>query len=161
MILLINICKERLHYYEFVRPLEKILERNKVKYITRNYSKLKKADINKANKIIICGTSLKDNDFLKKDFPWIKKFNKPIFGICGGSHIIGKELGYKKTIKKEIGLKKINLKKKFLGHKGVLQVYHLHQYSYIPEVFNKDNHYATLFHPEVRNEEMIENFFKI
>lgn len=160
MLLIINICKEKLHYFEFVKPIEYILSRKKVKFFTRHYSELKDSDIRKADKIIITGTSLRDNEFIEHldKFQWIKSFDKPLFGICGGAHIIGLILGYKLKRKEEIGLKKLILKKEFLGAKGELEVYHLHQFAALPEIFHDDNLYATLFHPEVRNKNLIENF---
>jgi len=163
MILLINISKEELHFYEFVKPIGDILIRNKIKGFIRHYSCLTKKDLEKADKIIICGTSLKDNEFLEhiKDFKWIKSFNRPILGICGGAHIIGLIYGFELKKKKEIGLKEINIKKEFLGIKGKRQVYYLHQFYVLPEVFNEKNIYATLFHPEVRNKEFIINFSRL
>lgn len=161
MILLINICKEKLHFYEFVKPVGDILVKNKIKGFIRHYTCLTKKDLEKADKIIICGTSLKDNNFLKdiKNFNWIKNYKKPVLGICGGSHIIGLVLGNKLKKDKQIGLKEINIKDEFLGIKGKRQVYHLNQFYVLPEVFNQKNFHATLFHPEVRNKEIIINFY--
>jgi len=165
MILLINICKEKLHFYEFVKPVGDILsnaEGPKVKGFIRHYTCLTKRDLAKASKVIICGTSLKDNEFLKnlKQFDWIPLSSKPILGICGGAHVMGLALGRKLKKKKEIGLKLLNLKREFLGSKGKKQVYHLHKFQVLQEVFYKKNLYATLFHPEVRNKEMILEFVK-
>lgn len=163
MILLVNICKEKLHFYEFVRPIEDILIRNKIKCFIRYYTCVIKKDLEKADKIIICGTSLRDNEFLNniKDFNWIKNYKKPILGICGGSHVIGLSLGKKLKKQKEIGLKKIKFKGEFLGIGGERNVYHLHEFYTLPEVFKEKNLYATLFHPEVRNKEIIVNFCKL
>lgn len=163
MILLINICKEKLHFYEFVKSVGDILVRNKIMGFIRHYSCLTKKDLEKASKIIICGTSLKDNDFLEniEKFNWIKDYNKPILGICGGAHIIGLILGNKLKGQKEIGLKEINIDREFLGVKGKKQVYHLNQFYVLPETFQKDNIYATLFHPEVRNKKIIVNFARL
>jgi|TARA_Y100000034_G_scaffold135819_1_gene209308 GMP synthase (glutamine-hydrolysing) len=159
MILLINICNEKLHELEFVKPIEDILNKNNIEFKTKHYSKIIKNDL-KSDKIIICGTSLKDNDFLKnlKYFEWLRNFNKSVLGICGGSHIIGLILGNKLKKKKEIGLKEINIKKEFLEIKGKRKVYHLHNLQVLPETFNHQNFYATLFHPEVRNKKLIVNF---
>ena len=159
MILIINVCKEKLHYYEFVKPVEDILSKNKIKFFTKHYKKISKADLEKAAKIIICGTSLKDNKFLKdfKKFQWIKTFGKPVFGICGGAHIIGLICGGKLKEKKEIGMKETKIKN-FLGVKGKKQVYHLHKFYVLPDVYKNKKIYATLFHPEVRNKEIVVNF---
>ncbi|MEX0920901.1 MAG: hypothetical protein WDZ62_01425 [Candidatus Pacearchaeota archaeon] len=160
-ILIIDICKEKLHKNEFVKPVEDILRKNNMDFFTKHYKKITQKDINKFDKIIICGTSLRDNDFLKniKYFQWLKNFKKPVLGICGGSHIIGLilEKGNKK-LDKEIGLKKLKLEEKFLGAESEIQAHYLHQFRVLPEVFKERNFYATLFHPEVRNKKMIVKF---
>jgi len=163
MILLINICKEKLHFHEFVKPVGDILVKNKIKGFIRHYTCLAKKDLKKAEKIIICGTSLKDNDFLDniKKFRWITSFPGPVLGICGGAHVIGLTLGKKIKKKTGIGLKEVNFKKPFLGFEGKKQVYHLHNLQVLPETFHKKNIYSVLFHPEVRNKEMILNFAKL
>src|SRR3990167_3797002 len=109
MILIINICCEELHYYEFVKPVEDILKRGGFKFQTKYYSNLGRVE--KYDKIIICGTSLKDNEFVKHldKFSFLKDFKKPVFGICGGAHILGLLLGKKLKKRKEIGLKQINI----------------------------------------------------
>lgn len=164
MILIINICKEKLHEFEFVKPIENILRDNNIKYFVKHYKNANDKDINKSDKIIICGTSLKDNDFLENvnKFEWLKDFEKPVFGICGGAHIIGLIFGYKIRKEQEIGLKKIVIKD-FLGINGEKNVYHLHNLRVLPELWKHKTEpiYATLFHPEVRNKEVIVNFAKI
>ena len=159
MILIVNICKEKLHFYEFVKPIEDILRKNKKQFFTKHYKKITDKNLKKADKVIICGTSLKDNDFLDNlnKFIWIKSYKKPIFGICGGAHVIGLILGNELKEKKEIGLKKTNIRN-FRGINGEREVYHLHQFYVLPEIYHNRNIYATLFHPEVRNKEMIMNF---
>ena len=155
MILIVNICKEPLHELEFVKPIEDILRHQGIKFQTRHYTKIKSLE-----EYDICGTSLQDNEFLNniEKFSWVKDYKKPILGICGGAHIVGILLGYKKQEKKEIGMKRITLEKLFLGIQGEIEVYHLHQLQFLPEIFQKENIYATLFHPEVRNKKMILNF---
>ena len=163
MILIINICKEPLHFYEFVKPVADILSNAGKDALIVHYKDLSSDDLKRADKIIICGTSLKDNQFLKdiSKFTWLKSHRKPVLGICGGAHIIGLSLGGKLKKKKEIGLKEITIKKKFLDVEGKKEVYHLHQFYVLPETFKKENFYATLFHPEVRNKEIIESFLEI
>ncbi len=165
MILIVSTCAEKLHELEFVKPVFDIVKKTLVSdiVIVKHYRNLTISDINKSNKIIICGTSLKDNDFLKdiKKFKWIKSYKKPIFGICSGSHLMGLVFGKKIKRKKEIGFKEIDIKEEFLGIKGKRQVYHLHNFQVLPETYHKKNFYATLFHPEVRNREMIGDFLKV
>lgn len=180
-ILLINICKEKLHYYEFVKPIENILENLKIGYFVKNYKNINKIDFDKADKIIICGTSLADNEFIKNInmFKWIKNFNKLLLGICGGMEIIGLVFNGKLGKKTEIGYYLENFQKEFLGLSGKQEIYHLHNY-YIRfsklnefEVFCENNNivqavkhkekpiYGVLFHPEVRQKNLIINFVKL
>ena len=172
MILIVNICKEELHYHEFVKPIEDIVKHN---FLTKHYKEILKSDLEKADKIIICGTSLKDEEYLKnlESFSWIKSFEKPILGICGGAQIIGMVFNGKLKAQTEIGLMDLNFKRKFLGLVGDNQVYELHNY-YVKfsknfEIFAKNNlpqavkHktkslFCTLFHPEVRHGDTISNF---
>lgn len=152
MILIINICKEKLHYFEFVKPICDILDNNGMKYFVKGYKEVNGKDLDMADKVIICGTSLYDNDFMKNFscFKWILNFDKPLLGICGGMQIIGKIFEgkvLKKTdenknfLKKKIEENKDFLKKKieiglfiekfnseFLGLNGEVGVYHLHNY---------------------------------
>jgi len=91
MILLINICKISFHYFEFVKPIEDILKKLNIEFLTINYNDVNSEMLLKSDKAIISGTSLKDNSFLDniERFYWIKEFNKPVLGICGGMHILG------------------------------------------------------------------------
>lgn len=172
MILLISTCKDKLHELEFVKPIEKILQKN---FKTVHYSKLTKLDLEKAEKIIICGTSLQDNEFSNhlKDFSWIKTIDKPILGICAGIQIISLIFGAKLKSKTEIGYYKEKFTKPFLSLDGEQEVYHLHNnYTTLPKSFEKFTDskipqaikhkqkeiYGGLFHPEVRNKKLIEEF---
>ncbi|MCK9568089.1 hypothetical protein M0R72_04005 [Candidatus Pacearchaeota archaeon] len=178
MILLISVNQETLHNLEFVKPIENILTENKIDFFTKHYSKLSEADFKKADKIIICGTSLKDSDYINhiKKFNWIKNFEKPILGICAGMQIISSVFGSKLKKKTEIGFYKENFTKEFLSLKGEHEVYHLHNnYTNLPREFEeftdskiaqaikhkRKQIYGVLFHPEVRNKSLITDFCKI
>lgn len=174
MILVISTCEEKFHELEFVKPIEDILRMNKLKFITRHYKKIDKSNLKKASKVIICGTSLKDNHFIDniKKFDWLKDFDKPVFGICAGMQIIGLVYNGKIKKKKEIGFYEVDFKKAFLGLKGKRKVYQLHNYSVDSKEFdfladkNAMKHkskeiYGVIFHPEVRNKELIEGFLRV
>lgn len=178
MILVINVCSEKLHYLEFVKPVEDILKDEGIKFFTRHYEEVGKKDVEKADKVIVCGTSLRDNEFLKNidKFSWIKDFEKPLLGICSGMQIIGLVNGEKIKKHLEIGYFYEEFDKEFLGLKGRFEVYHLHN-NYIDfsgefEVYSKGKipqavkHkfkeiYGVLFHPEVRQKNMIGEFVKL
>lgn len=178
MILIISTNSESLHNSEFVKPIEKILSENKIQFKTIHYSKLKSTDLASANKIIISGTSLQDNKFLKdiKKFEFIKTIDKPILGICAGMQIISLIFGAKIKSKTEIGFYKEDFTKEFLSLMGEHEVYRLHNnYTTLPKNFNTFTDgktpqaikhktkeiYGVLFHPEVRNRKLIEKFASI
>ena len=176
MILVVNVCFEKLHYFEFVKPIEDILTNGDLEYSTIHYTQVSEKYLASADRIIICGTSLKDDDFLKKTekFLWIENINKPVLGICAGMHLIGLLFGGKLKRETEIGFYEESFSS-FLGLKDSEQVYHLHN-NYIDffhlkefEVFSKGHipqavkHrdkplYGVLFHPEVRQKSLILNF---
>jgi len=178
MILLVNVCFEKLHYLEFVKPIEDILKKGEVEFFTRHYLDLNDGDLKKCDKVIICGTSLKDDEFLDdiKRFDWLKDLDKHVLGICAGFQILGLVFGGEMKKNLEIGFFYENFIKEFFGMKDRVEVYHLHN-NYIKfgndfEVFAgrkyaqavklKDrNFYGVLFHPEVRNKEMILRFCEL
>jgi GMP synthase (glutamine-hydrolysing) len=175
MILVIQICKETFHYYEFVKPIEDIIKKTNSDFVSIYYKNLTNDLISKSEKIIICGTSLKDNSFLDdfEDFLWLRDFNKPVFGICGGMHLLGLIFNGRLQKMQEIGLTNIKFKEDFFGLKDSEEVYELHNYYALSDEFyvfaesekcpqaikhKQKPFYAVLFHPEVRNKDLIRAF---
>lgn len=185
MILLINICKEAMHYHEFVRPIEDILRKAEEPFITKHYREISRKDIDSCHRIIIAGTSLADSSYAKDlaKFKFLSSFTRPVLGICGGMQILCSVNGCKLDKGMEIGLVELDFNAEFLGIKGSREVYMLHNlivrddavlhdnfhiYSrsngtgYIQSVKHKRfKHYGTLFHPEVRNKDIIQNFLGV
>ncbi|MBP7708467.1 gamma-glutamyl-gamma-aminobutyrate hydrolase family protein [Candidatus Pacearchaeota archaeon] len=178
MILVISNCKEKLHELEFVRPIEQILNDASMKFSRKHYKQVSPNDLKNSSHIILCGTSLKDNNFLENlsSLEWIKSFDKPILGICAGMQVMGAILGGKVKVKTEIGFYTENFKKNFLGLEGKQEVWHLHNNYLLFDsnwgVFSKEGNivqavkhktkpfYGVLFHPEVRNKNLILEFVK-
>jgi|SRR3989344_2375450 len=175
MILVIKVNKFKIYDDEFVRPITQLLKDFKVIH----YNKLKKSDLEMAERVIICGTALKDNEFINdaSKFSWLNDYNKPVIGICAGMEIIGKVFDCSLKRCTEIGMTKIKTFKenKLFNHK--FEAYSLHNYSInnsnkidiiaksgkciqAIKVKNKEA-YGVLFHPEARNEEVISNFLRI
>ena len=175
MILVIKVNKFELHDEEFVRPITQLLNDFKVVH----YKNLKKIDLEKSEKIIICGTALKDNYFINdlRKFSWLKKYDKPVLGICAGMEIIGKIFNCSLKKSTEIGMAKIKTVKKNKLFDSEFEAYNLHNYTIntskdveviansihcISAIKVKDKEiYGVLFHPEIRNKGIIGNFLKI
>jgi anthranilate/para-aminobenzoate synthase component II len=189
MILIINICKEELHYFEFVKPIEDILKNLEEPFMTKHYSKLTKndPDIVSSHRIIITGTSLKDMSYSKdlSKFKLLLKYDKPVFAICGGMQILCSIYGCNLMKGLEIGLKPVTFSAEFLGIAGSRKVYTLHNFAIKDDnvlkkhfhIYAKTDcsgiviiqavkhkylkHFGVLFHPEVRNKDLIINFLHV
>jgi len=173
MILIINLNKYKLHDLEFIKPITDLFKKLK-EFKVVHYKSLKQKDIDSAEKIIIAGTSLKDDEYLNelKKFSWIKNCQKQVLGICAGMQIIALLHGAKFKKIKEIGQTQIKILEKDSLIKDMEKVYSLHQFSVaLPKSFiliaksnkciqaiRKDNLVGVLFHPEVYNKEVIRNF---
>ncbi|MEM5874944.1 MAG: hypothetical protein QW641_03415 [Candidatus Aenigmatarchaeota archaeon] len=173
--MIINLCKDELSYYEFVKPIEKILNEKSI-----HYKQIKNADIEKASKVIICGTALKDFDYLKnlEYFNWLKGFEKPVLAICAGAQVIGCLNKLKLKTKTIIGSFEIDIvKENELTKEKKIKVYCLFSkyilpnknfevigyLNKIPVFLRKQNslQFLTMFHPEVFNEDIIKNWIKL
>jgi len=91
-------------------------------------------------------------------------------------HILGLIFNGKLKKQQEIGLTTIKFKQEFLGINGKIEVYELHNNYAISKEFDvfgkskycpqavkhkKNPFFGVLFHPEVRNKDLIVNFVKI
>lgn len=175
----INFEKNSLFTLEFVKPILNIVKIVEKDITIIFYKNLTIKQIENFDKIIICGTGLKDTNYLDNlnKFEWISTTKKQILGICGGAQIIGKLFGANLIDKKEIGIIKIEkLQKNILFEEKNLLVYSLHKYSLINldkfEIIARDKNstqiikvkdkeiYGILFHPEIKNKNIILNFIK-
>jgi GMP synthase (glutamine-hydrolysing) len=136
------------------------------------------ADLEGCTKVVLSGTALKDHATLKQldKFNWIKTYGKPILGICAGMQTIS--LVYEEPLTRclQIGMAEIaTLKENPLFH-GDFKAYLLHNYSVAPSktfealaesskciqaIKHKEKDiYGVLFHPEVRNQEILKRFIQ-
>lgn len=172
MILIVDMNEEVLGFYEFVLPLCRIVE--PVKYEVQHYTQ--GAEVEKYDKIILSGVPLKDFGYLKDMnlFEWIKVCDVPILGICAGYQVIG--LGFDSLLVpcQEIGMTEIETVKKNPLFSSIFRAYELHNYGINPsnslEILatsekcvqaikhKKKAIYGVLFHPEVRNKDVIKRF---
>jgi GMP synthase (glutamine-hydrolysing) len=175
--LLISTCNHSLSEREFVFPISKILGENEHDIIYFEDC----SDLSGYEKIIICGTSLQDFYYVEQ-LPFfddlLKEYTGSILGICSGMQILTSIFGTSGLIDNvEIGLVEVQTLEFNKLFEGKFQAYNLHNYS-VQDCENfkilamSENSiqavkhftreiYGILFHPEVRNEEIITNFLKI
>ena len=177
-LLLISTCHEKLSEREFVHPISKIL--NSAEHHILHYRECTSDTIQSFDKIIICGTSLKDNEYAENIDIFKKLFHDftgSLLGICSGMHIVGSIFGGKLIQNLEIGITKSETLEENDLCNGQLEVYNMHTKSIdeLPKfiIIAKNDNCAQIikhktkkifgvsFHPEVRNEEIIFNFLKI
>jgi GMP synthase (glutamine-hydrolysing) len=174
MILLISTCKDKLSEEEFVRPVSNLIG---VPHEIKHYSE--DIYLGSYDKIIICGTALMDNSYLEEieKFNFLKDVSIPILGICSGMQIISIVFGSRLAKSKEIGMIRIELVKTNSLFQEDLESYALHGNSIEPsdefEILAKSDRcvqaikhkrleiYGMMFHPEVRNPQIIRNFFDL
>ncbi len=177
MILIVdmNYKKDSLGFYEFVSPVIAIVE-GLDEFSVRHFSEIRPDDISRGGKVILSGTSLKDHATLQQveKFQWIKGCDKPVLGICAGMQTIGLVFGLRLSDCVEIGMTEISTLRNNILFSSKLKVYELHNYS-VPsstdfdalaeskqcvQAFKhkKKDIYGVLFHPEVRNKEVLQRF---
>lgn len=177
MILIVdmNWKKNSLGNYEFVLPVVAIAEKLD-KCMIKNYGEVTSEDLNKCDKIILSGTALMDTATLREleKFQWVKETKKPILGICAGMETIGMIFGAPLVKCLEIGMTQITTVKENFLVSGEFKAYSLHSYcvehsevfeiwAQSPKCIQLIKHktkpiYGALFHPEVRNLELIKRF---
>jgi len=170
-----NCEKDSLGYYEFVLPIISAVEEFD-ECVVKHYLGLRQEDLNECDCVILSGTPLKDNTTLSQleKFEWIKTCDKPILGICAGMQTIGLVFGLRLTKCLGISMTQITTVKDNPLFSSTFNAYTLHNYSVEPskefEVLAKSTQcvqaikygrrdvYGVLFHPEVRNKEILQRF---
>ena len=177
MILLIDLNwkKNSLGYDEFVVPILTLAERLD-SCTVKHYLDVTSQDLNHCNNIILSGNALKDKAFMSEaeKFLWLRQTEKPVLGICAGMEIIGLIFGARLDPLLEIGMTQITSVKDNPLFCGEFKAYSLHNYCIEPadmfDILAKSTKcvqairhkskklFGVLFHPEVRNQEIVSNF---
>jgi GMP synthase-like glutamine amidotransferase len=180
MILIVdmNWKRDSLAFNEFVSPLVSIvqpLEELEVKH----FLEIDAEELKNYSKIVLSGTALKDHATLKQidKFNWTKTYDKPILGICAGMQTVSLVFGERLTSCLQIGMTEITTLKENPLFQGDFKAYALHNYSVrvcrnfetlaqstkcIQAIKHKQkNIYGVLFHPEVRNQEILKRFIQL
>lgn len=180
MILVVDLCCEPgfLSKYEFIDPIANSVRRTGFEYEIRHFSELTAEVIERSDRIILCGTALKDNLYAERIdlFSWIEDIEMPLLGICAGMQVVASVFGGGIVPQPKIGLEKIEIVKEtpLLGQPREIEGYHLHNNGVtLPPGFDlvagrrdrieafkhaKRPIYGIIFHPEVRNRWIVERF---
>ncbi len=180
MILVIdmNWKKDSLAFQEFVSPIIAAVAEIKP-FTVKHYTEINPNNLENYTKVVLSGVALKDNSAINhlENFSWLKDFNKPVLGICAGMQLIGKLFGSPLKPCLEIGMTQIITLKENPFFAETFQAYSLHNYCVEPsadfevlaksaQCFQAIKHikkplYGLLFHPEVRNPEILKRFIKM
>jgi anthranilate/para-aminobenzoate synthase component II len=164
--------------YEFVKPILSAVEPLEPCTV-KHYLNVDPSEVEIYSHIILSGTTLKDFDFLDHldSFQWIKTCTKPILGICAGMQTIIRLYGEKLVPCQQVGMTEIVTAKLNPLFAGVFQAYSLHTYSIVPDsrtfdaiaesskciqaiCLKQKPLYGVLFHPEVRNPDILRKFIE-
>lgn len=182
MILLIDMSYRRdsLSTMEFVYPLKNIAEEAGFSTKICHRNELSEEAIGNAERIILCGTALRDNFFIPDlgRFSWLREIQKPVLGICAGMQAIAVVFGGRIVQETGIGMHevKVNIQDPIFGDIEDFTAYEMHSFTVEPPedfsvIAGSGEHpvvirhrekeiYGALFHPEVRNDWFIRNFLK-
>jgi GMP synthase-like glutamine amidotransferase len=171
-----NWKKDSLGLYEFVLPIVTIAKKTQDECVIKHFLEVTNQDLNKCDRVILSGTTLKDTATLSQleKFVWLKEKEKPVLGICAGMETVGAVFGMRLIRCLEIGMTQINMLKENPLFSADFKAYSLHSYCVEAsddfEIWAKSakciqiiKHkikpiYGVLFHPEVRNTELIKRF---
>ena len=179
MILLVdmNCRRDSLGFYEFVLPIVHAIGDLDVCTV-RHYREVTPDDVKKSSCVILSGTPLKDHATLSEPekFGWLKSCATPVLGICAGMQTIALVFGAELEKCLSLGMTRIVTTATNSLFSSAFQAYTLHNYSLKSsgdfEVLaesekcvqaikkNRREIYGVLFHPEVRNPEIIKRFVR-
>jgi len=177
MILIVDMSyrKDLLGFYEFVLPIVSIAKELD-ECVVKHYLELGREDLSKFDSAILSGTALKDHATLSQPekFGWIRNCGKPVLGICTGMQTIGLVFGLRLKKCLGIGMAQIRTLTPNPLFSSTFKAYTLHNFSVTcsPEFdvlaesekcvqaikHKRTETYGVLFHPEVRNKEIIQRF---
>lgn len=181
MILVVDLCCRdgSLSRDEFVAPVERLLKRMGVPFATRHYTAVAAPDLEAADAAILCGTALMDTGFIEHPFRWLTAFERPVLGISSGMRALAAAFGGGTVSCCEIGMVDVRVlaPDPLFAGREVFPAYTVHEDAvqvpgeFIPlaasdRCVQAIRHrslplYGLLFHPEVRNEWIVERFCEL
>ena len=183
MILLIDLCyrENSLGFDEYVLPVARIVERSGFESRSVHFRAVSARDFHGAEAVILCGTPLADNAFLDEPaaFSWLKTIQIPLLGVCAGMEMVCKTFGGLPGPCTEIGITEIRVTvtDPLFLESLYFSAYEIHTLACTDpgplEVLAVSDRciqvvrhptrpvYGVMFHPEVRNEWVVERFLSI
>jgi GMP synthase (glutamine-hydrolysing) len=180
MILLVDLSAKphSLSRDEFVGPVARIVSGADQEWCEAHFSGISGHDIRDASGIILCGTALKDNIFAGKvqEFSWLLDIRVPVLGICAGMQALCLVYGGTLRPECEIGMTTVRgtHPDPLLCDRPAFTAYELHSFACDPPpgwmvtavsdrcvqaVRHPDRPlFGVMFHPEVRNDRVVERF---
>ena len=166
---------------EFVAPVGRIVQKEGFPTLIRHYTDLTQPDITSAEGVILCGTALKDFGYLEglERFAWLFSVPCPVLGICAGMQVLVRIYGGEVHPMTSIGMagQHVVAPDPLLAGKDRFAAYELHCLSVAPPpsftvlavspsgvqaIRHRERPvYGVMFHPEVRNEWLIQRFLSL
>lgn len=161
--------KNSLGWFEFVYPLVRIVGDCEV----RHFSEMEEEDCEKA---ILSGACLKDTAYLREPekFEWMREVAVPVLGIGAGMQAIALVFGSRLRECCEIGMRHVDVVRENPLVSASFEAYELHHFAVEPSedfeviarsdacvqaiAHKKKAIYGVLFHPEVRNRNVVNQF---
>lgn len=189
MILLVDCAwkPDSLSRFEFVNPIAEIVKTSGTPYTVCHFRDLSEEQLSPVEKVILCGTALQDNAFLGEREAFAPLFHegmptRPILGVCAGMQVLTLCCGGTVTESSGFGMTEIEIldgsDSLFCEFaKPTFQAYEMHQYGTWPgseftvlarsasgvQAIRHREHpvWGVQFHPEVRNEWVVERFLEL
>jgi GMP synthase - Glutamine amidotransferase domain len=183
MILLVNLAAKPglLSRDEYVGPVARIVAAAGYKWREEHFLKISRETIAGADGIILCGTALKDNAFAEhvQDLAWLRTAACPVLGICAGAEVLCLAYGGRLVPACGIGMTEVRVAEAdpLLGGPRTFSAYEVHTFACEPpagwtitavsetcvQAFRHPDRpvYGLMFHPEVRNDAVVERFCKL
>jgi GMP synthase-like glutamine amidotransferase len=173
-----NWKKDSLAYGEFVAPIVSVVESLEGCRV-KHFSEITAQDLALSSKVVLSGTTLKDFSTLKQldKFSWVKTYSKPVLAICAGIQTMYQVFGEPLTGCLQVGMTDITTTTENPLFQGKFRAYALHSLSVVPnQTFialaespvcveavrhTRKEIYGVLFHPEVRNPEILQRFSEL
>ncbi len=166
---------DSLAFGEFVQSIVSVVQPLE-ECVVEHFLDLESTELGGYSKIILSGTALKDHATLNQleRFQWLKTCTAPVLGICAGMQTISLVFCEPLSACLQVGMAEITTVKENPLFEGNFRAYTLHNYSVKApqslEVLGKSatciqaiKHrqkaiYGVLFHPEVRNPDILRRF---